>query len=262
MKVGILSAVPMCGKTTLAELLAGVFTISQRRTAAIFSTGDLEDLKLSVEIHDNDANPKTDIIRTMIEASPGDKMLLDYGARIGMENVFLYDVLGADMEEYDKADFLKKAVNAIPVDLTLVEFTGDLRGIVNQEVFKEMDCCFMLVPTNWKAIKSYTKALESMPVCPARYNNKIVSAMIDPRSIGDKKFASLLGIKVEELLRFPEVDLITKEALAAHLDAIGSKIVSGDPAYQTLRMPFYEMMTYMFDTDSYKVIRPIDKWYR
>lgn len=262
MKVGILSAVPMCGKTTLMELLAAVFTISQKRTAAIFSTGDLEDLKASVELHSNDDRPKSDIIRTMIEASAGDKLLLDYGTRVGMENVFLYDVLGADMEDEDKADFLKKAVNAIPVDLTLVEFTGDLTNVINQEVFKEMDCCFLLVPTNWKAIQCYTKTLEQMPVCPARYNNKIVSAIIDPRSVGDKKFAQLLGVKPEEMLRYPEMDLIPKESLAAHLDAIGQKIVIGDPAWQPLRMPFYEMMVYMFDTEFYKVIRSIDKWYR
>ncbi len=262
MKVGILSAVPMCGKTTLAELLAGVFSISQRRTAAIFSTGSLDDLKRSVEINEHDANPKTDIIRTMIESSPKEKLLLDYGARIGMENVFLYDVLGADMEELDKADFLKKAVNSIPVDLTIVEFTGNLLDTINQEVFKEMDCCLYLVPTSWKAITSYTRVLEAMPVCPARYNNKLVSAMIDPNSVGDKKFAGLLGVKTEELMRFPEVDLIVKESLAAHLDVLCSKIVVGDPAYQCLRMPLYEMMSYMFDTNTYKVIRPIDKWYR
>ena len=262
MKVGILSAVPTCGKTTLAELLAAVFTISQRRTAAIFSTGDLDDLKRSVELHNSDANPKTDIIRAMIEASPQDRMLLDYGIRIGMENVFLYDVLGVDMEEWDKADFLKKAVNSVPVDLTIVEFTGDLNNIVNQEVFKEMDCSFMLVPTTWKAISSYTKVLERMPVCPARYNNKLVAAVIDPKSIGDKKFAQLLGTKTEEVLRFPEGDLIPKEALAAHLDVVGSKIVLGDPNWQFLRTPMYEMMCYLFDTENYKVIRPMEKWYR
>ena len=262
MKVGILSAVPTCGKTTLMALLAAVFAISQRRTAALFSTGDLSDLKCSVELRDVDAKPKTDIIRTMIESSAGDKLLLDYGTRIGMENVFLYDVLGADMEDEDKADFLKKAVNAIPVDLTIVEFTGDLHNHVNQEVFKEMDCCFYLVPSTWKAINSYVNILEGMPVCPARYNNKVIAAMIDAKSISDKKFAQLCGTKIEEVIRFPEVDLIPKEALAAHLDAIAQKIVVGDPNYVVLRSPFFEMMTYAYDNQYYKIIRPIDKWYR
>lgn len=262
MKVGILSAVPTCGKTTLMELLAAVFTISQRRTAALFSTGDLSDLKDSVELQDIDAKPKTDIIRTMIEASAGDKLLLDYGTRIGMENVFLYDVLGVEMEEEDKAEFLKKAVNAIPVDLTIVEFTGDLMSVVNQEVFKEMDCCFYLVPTSWKAIHTYVETLEKMPVCPARYNNKVVAAMIDARSISDKKFAQLCGTKIEEIIRYPEIDLIPKEALAVHLDAIAQKIVVGDAQYVTLRTPFFEMMTYIYDSKDYKIIRPIEKWYR
>ena len=244
------------------ELLAATFTISQGKTAAIFSTGDLSDLINSVETSESDAKPQPDIVKTMIETSPNDKLILDYGTRVGMENVFLYDVLGANMDEEDKADFIKTAINAIPVDLTIVELTGDITSRLNQEVLKEVDCSLFLIPTCWKAVNTFADTINNLPVCPGRYNMKYISAIIDPRSIGDKKFVSMIGGKIEDVIRFPENDLIPKEALAAHLDAIAQKIVVGDPQYVDLRQSMYEMMSYIFDSLDYKVIRPIAKWYR
>ena len=262
MKVGILSAVPMCGKTTLMELLAAVFTISQGRTAALFSTGDLSDLVNSVETIDPDTKAKPDIVRTMIETSPGDKLLLDYGTKIGMENVYLYDVLGAEMEEEDKIDFLTKAIDSVPVDLTVVEFTGDLTSEINRRLFQEMDCSLFLVYPCWKAISNYRRIWGQMPVCPAFHNTKTVAAMIDPKSIGDKKMATMLGVKVQDVMKFQENDLIPKEALAVHLDACAQKIVNGDPQWVMFRMPFYEIMHFIFDPPTGgSVIRPIEKWY-
>ena len=260
MKVGILSVVPTSGKTTLMELLAGVFTISQRRTAALFSTGDLSDFTSSVETNEISTKPQADVVKAMIESSAGDRLLLDYGTRIGMENVFLYNILGAEMDDDDKIQFLTDAINAVPVDLTLVEITGDPFSYINQNVLKQLDCCFILVYPCWKAINEFREFIKKLPNCMAVDNYMAVAAMIDPRSIGDKKFASLLGIKLEDMLRYPELDVLPKEALAVHLDACCEKIVAGDPQYVQLRQPIYEMMSYIFDTNTYSIIRPIEKW--
>lgn len=261
MKVGILSVVPTCGKTTLTELLAGVFTITQGRTAAIFSTGDLSDFEKSVELSTQTGSTEPDIVRAFIETNSGDEMLLDYGARVGMENVYLYNVLGAEMEEYDRIDFLKKAIKAIPVDLTLVEFTGDLSSEINQSIIKELDCCLCLVYPSWKAIDMSRNIRKQLPQCTAVTNMIFVSAMIDPKNIGDKKMATLLGTKQENLLRFPRVDTLQKESLVGHLDTCCGKIVAGEGIYAQLRQPLQEVMQYIFDTQFYNVIRPIDKWY-
>ena len=262
MKVAILSAVPTCGKTTLMELLAGVFTISQRRTAAIFSTGDMTDLVRSVETHDSEMKQKPDIVRAMIENNPGDKLLLDYGSRIGMENVFMYDILSAEMDDEDKAEFMIKAINAVPVDLTLVEFDGSMDRWLNQKIFTHMNCSLFLVYPSWKSMLNYSVIMENLPNCPAKINYKMIASMIDSRSIGDKKFASMIGQKIESLIRFPEKDLLQKEALSAHLDACCQKIVDGDPQYVDLRIPMLEMMQYIYDQPNSKVIKEIDRWYK
>ena len=262
MKVAILSAVPMCGKTSFMELFAGVFTISQGRTAALFSTGDLSDLVASVEVNDAMAKAQPDIVKAMITTAPHEKSLLDYGTRIGMENVYLYDILGANMDEYDKIELLKKALDAIPVDLTLVELTGDLNSELNQEIIKCVDCSLYLVYPCWKAINNYDRILKALPRCPGTLNYKIVSAMIDPNSIGDKKFAKMLGLTIPDIIRYPEVDKVPKEAMVAHLDTVCQKIVNGDNDYVTFRQPFQEAMQYIFDSGNYKIIRDIEKWYK
>ena len=260
-KAGILSVEPMSGKTTLMELLAGVFTISQGRTAALFSTGDMTDFEMSVELNNKTAATEPDIVRATIETTPGDPMLLDYGARVGVENVYLYNVVGAEMEEYDKIDFLKKAIKAIPVDLTLVEITGDLTSEINQAIIKELDCSLLLVHPSWKSIENSKKILNILPKCSATANMMMVSSMIDPKNIGDKKMATLLGVKQENLLRYPKVDLLQKESLTGHLDVCCGKIVTGTPPYDTLRQPMQEIMQYLFDNINYSVIKPINKWF-
>lgn len=261
MKVGILSAVPTSGKTTLMELLAAVFTISQGRTAALFSTGGIDDFQNSVEIAESIAKPKPDIVKAMIESAPGEKLLLDYGARVGVENVFLYNILGIQMDANDKVDFLKRAINAIPVDLTLVELTGDLTSGVNQEIIQVLDCSFMLIHPCHKAINGWQEIRKLLPKCPGTINCAPVASIIDPKCISMKNMASRLGLKIENLYSFPENDLLQKMALVGALDQCAEKIVNGDAQYVSLRQPLLQMMQFIFDYNDVKIIRPIADWY-
>ena len=263
MKVAVLSAVPTSGKTAFMEVLGGVFSLSQGRDVAIFSTGELSEL---IDIVVDDSSEKDlsspDVVKAMVEANAGDKMLLDYGVQAGMEHVYIYDIMGVDMPEDEKEEFLEEAIKAVPVDLTLIEISGHPSSDLNKKILKECDCSILLVEPTVKAINSYVNFIGSMPVCPAQFNMAVVGSKINYSVLSDKQLASKMGLKQENVFKYPYNAIIPKLSLAGSLDSICEKIVIGDPTVVNLRMPLYEVMTFIFDQPNIKVIRSIDKWYR
>lgn len=263
MKVAVLSAVPTSGKTAFMEVLGGVFSLSQGRDVAIFSTGELSEL---IDIVVDDASEKDlsspDVVKAMVEANAGDKMLLDYGVQAGMEHVYIYDIMGIDMPIDDRVEFLLESIKAIPVDLTLIEISGDPQSDLNKLILNECDCSIMLIEPSMKAIKSYVSYITNIPACPAKYNMALVASRINYNIISDKQMASKMSIRFESMYKYPYNPIIPKLSLAGALDGICEKIVIGDPSVVQLRMPLYEIMTFLFDQPNIKVIRSIDQWYR
>lgn len=263
MKVAVLSAVPTSGKTAFMEVLGGVFSLSQGRDVAIFSTGELSEL---IDIVTDDSSEKDlsspDVVKAMVEANAGDKMLLDYGIQSGMEHVYIYDIMGVDMPIDERVEFLEEAIKAVPVDLTLIEIAGDPNSDLNKLILSQCDCSILLVEPSVKAITSYVRFVGTIPTCPAKYNMALVASKINYSIISDKQMASKMGIRFESMYKYPYNPIIPKLSLAGTLDGICEKIVVGDASVVQLRMPLYEIMTFLFDQPGIKVIRSIDKWYR
>ena len=260
-KVGIISPVANVGKTTLSEVLAGVYSISQNRAAAIFSTGLMDDLVSSVTEQDALGVMKPDVVEAMLGAMKGERDLLDYGRRVGMENVYMYDLHIPTLSEEAQSDLICTALNGIPVDLSIIEISGDPTSEVNQKTIKECDCLLMLVPATHKAIMQYPAVIEQLPKCVASKNVCTVAYNIDANIIATKKLATMLKKGIADLYTFPRNDCLPKLALLGGLDSACEKIVHADPQYVNLRQPLYEIMSYLFDTDRYKIIRPIEKWF-
>ena len=263
MKVAVLSAVPTSGKTAFMEVFGGVFSLSQGRDVTIFSTGPLSEL---IDIVTNDSSERDlsgpDIIKAMISSAAGDKILLDYGVQAGMEHVFIYDIMGVDMLASERMEFLTEAIKSIPADLTLIEIVGDPSSDLNRTVLQMCDCSIMLVEPTYKAITTYANYVKSMPPCSAKFNMALVASRINYNALSDKQMADKMGIKYQQLYKYPYNVIIPKLSMSGILDSICEKIIIGEPAVAHLRMPLYEIMTFIFDRPEVKVIRSIDKWYK
>lgn len=264
MKVAVLSAVATSGKTTLMTVLGGVFSRSQGRDVAVFSTGDARDNIEMVTVLDH--NEKLDnpyIFKSMVETASDDgKELLYYGAQAGDEHVYIYDIMGTAMDQSEKQELLLTAIDKVPADLKLIEICGNPASPLNSQVLKNCDCSIILCGTANKDLRKFVSMIETLPKCKAMVNRAICIASYNPVICSDKAFASKLKLKSQDIFKFPYNNQVQKLAFNGELDKVAYNVIIGDNEVVNLRRPCQDLMEYLFDSSNRKVIRSIDRWYR
>ncbi len=266
MKVAVLSVVPTCGKSTLIEVLGGVYSRSQGRECAVLSTGDISDLvDMVYNDNKNEALDNPHIVKAMLDnAGENATELLNYGVQAGDEHVYLYDIMNAAMSEQEKEAFLLTAMDKIPADLTLVEIQGDISSKLNQDVLRKCDCSIICCEHSLKCIKHFQNVIDALPkASKARINAAYTLVNHDERVVSTKKFAEKLRLpKGRGLFRLPFNPQVGKLSIDGELDKICYNIIVGDFETVNLRRPIQDLMEYLFNSETRRVIRSIDRWYK
>lgn len=264
MKVAVISAVPTCGKTMFIETLGGVYSRSQGRDVAVFTTGDAKDnIEQVTNFTANEALDNPYIFKAMVQnAGTSSKELLNYGVQAGDEHVYMYDILGSSMSKIEKEEFLIEAINTVPVDLTLIEICGDISSELNNKVLKECDCCITLTEQSPRGLRKLAELINRIQIPALKFNRAIVISKHDPVVASDKRMAEQLGISIQSLYKFPRSSVLAKLAYNGELDKAAYNIIVGDYELVNFRTPMLEIMRFLFDAPNRKIIRGVDKWYK
>ncbi len=264
MKAAVISTVPTCGKTLFCEILGGLYSRSQGRDVAIFTTGNARDNIdiVSSRIYDSRLD-SPQIFRAMVQNAGDDaRELLNYGVQGGEEHVYIYDIIGSSMALNEQEDFLVEAINTVPVDLTLIEIHGDVKEELNERVLSTCDCCLLLTEQSHRGFRALSEMVQGFKIPTLVYNRAIVISQCDPIVASDKKMAEEMKLSVQSLYKFPRSSQVAKLAYNGELDKAAYNIIAGDHELVQFRMPMLEIMQFMFDTPTRKIIRGIDKWYK
>lgn len=264
MKVAVLSAVPTCGKTTLIEILGGVYSRSQGREVVVFSTGDATDnVEMITCLNKNNSLDNPHIVKSMVDNAGEDaENLLNYGAQAGDEHVFIYDIMNAAMADDEREEFLMTAIDKIPADLTLIEICGSPDTSLNKQVLDKCDCSIILTEHSPKGCKKLAELIQTMPNGKAKINRALVLSRYDAGVCSDKKFAEKIGLKSQMIFKFPYNAQAPKLAFNGELDRICYSIIIGEYAVVNFRKPVQDLMEFLFNSETRKVIRGIDRWYK
>lgn len=261
MKVAVLSTAPGLGKTYLLATLAGVYARSQRKSAAILSTGNIMD---NIDIIDSggvkDASEELYVFKSILDNTiDRNEELLNFGVRQGLENVYIYDTMHAKIDWEEMKEFFIDSMKKIPVDLTLVEVTADCPSDLKDLIMSNCDCFLMLTDLSQKGLKALKEFTETAP--PAvTFRTGFVISKYDTRVTTEKKISTFTTLDVKRMMYFPYNVAIARLALNGILDQAAYNLVSGDPELIPIRMRILELMQFIFDTDKRKIIRGVDKW--
>ncbi len=263
MKVAVMSLGQTLGKTALMCLLGGLYSRSQAKNVAILTTGDANDNINIVDVHvraDDLANPY--VFKSLIEASAYDNdSLFDYGIRQGDENVFIYNVFGNTMHDEDKYELLYECIDKLPADLTLIEITLPALDDQAKKIMDAADCTLVLFDASEKGIRELeafrkkcpTNLLSSCGFVAAKHNGTVIA---------EKALSKRTGLNVTDILIYPFNLAVQKMMFQGMLDKAAYDIIVCNPELMPLRMRLYEIMCFLFDSPSRKVIRSIDRWYK
>ena len=263
MKVAVISLGSTLGKTCFCETLGSVYSRTQGRTCAIFSTGDAIDNIEIVNIpvkDDNLVNPY--VAKTQIESSDkGNEATFNYGLQAGDERVYIFNIMGCAMDLSEKEEFLVAGINKVPASLTLVEIRGDIDSETNRLILKECDTCLCLVDTSLKTFRTLPDFIKKLPY-KLQNNVGYVISRYDEKIISDKELSKKSGIEMKRMLKFPYSPIVARLAHNGTLDKISYEIVVGNAEVTQFRVKMQEIMEYIFNAPNRKIVREISKWYK
>lgn len=261
MKVALVSMEPKCGKTSFAQIFAGIFSRSQMgRYAAILTTGDVQAYldNISTKV-DKLINPYA--LDGILNSNPEDPNdILAYGIRQGQENVYIFNTnFGTREKESEK--LLLRLLNTINVDLTLLEIQGDPREEKNKNLISKCDVTIYLCTTDRQSFKDFRTYYDSLTNVE-RSRTCVLVSKHDESILSDRSVEGYVGLKRSYILNFPYSPLVAKYSIQQNIDSIPYLIYSQDVNWIKFRSKMLECMELVFDDDKNRVIRGLDKWHR
>lgn len=261
MRVAVISTKQIpCGKTSLIYTLAGVYSRSQSKVVSVYTLGDDTINSKVVTTNDSGTGSRSaSIFKAMINTKTIEtKDFKDYGNRVGREEVYLYDFFNSTLDERDKQELFLSCLLRDTSNLQLIEVDNPKEEF-SQRVISECDIVLLLFDTSLRSLTALKEYEQEFPKAMVNKTGYICSKY-SPNVISEKKMATIAGLKLRNMLQFPYNSLIAKESLEGTLDTICKYIVEGHYELVNLRPKLQEIMQYIFDMPSNKVIKDIKNW--
>lgn len=263
MIVGIESNIARTGKTTVMLELAYLFSRSQKKRVAIFSTGSLShvvDPLLLIQEKDDAAT--TGVFKALLESrSISGAKLFDYAIRGGRDEVYIFNLFSNNKDAQKTMEFLCSTAKSVGADLTLIEISKDLKWPGNKEV---IDVCNVLLNVFTPDVSSIAEMKRHMAALNARDLKRtvLVCNMYDPRIMSEKKLSSFTGKGQNDVLAMSYNPSFIKYAMEGDMSGFTDKCVSGHEDFLKLRSDVEKLMQVLYDTPKRKMIIPVKDWDR
>lgn len=264
MKVGIISnQTSQVGKSVLALMLGATFAGTQFKRTAIMGTGSLESLIDQVDVGSSSSRLNSiNVFSAMLgTASLKSEEMLDYALHVGSEELYVFDIMSARIDDFTKEDLLIKTINRCPLDLTIIEFVGELNSPVNKRIMKVCDCFLYVYNPNIKSIKTMREWREKVDRS-ILVRTKFVCQMYNGDVVSEKRLSSDSNIGLHDLIVIPELNAIKAHTYAGTFNKPLKGIREGMPEVVSLRPKMLELMQTIFDSSDVKYIKGIGKWPR
>lgn len=263
MRIGVISNTARTGKTTVMTSLAYIYSRSQKRKVAIFSTGALKhvvDPLLLLQEKDDAAT--TGVFKAMLESrSISGEKLFDYAIRGGRDQVFIFDLFTGNKDAQKSMDFLVSTSKSVDADMVLIEVAKDIKWPGNKEVIDACDVILNVFSLDIQSISEMRMYMKSLN--PKELKKTIlVCNNYDPRIMSEKKLSSFTAKGQNEVLVLDYNPSFVKFAMDGDLSGFVDKCVNGHEDFIKMRSQLEKIMQVLYDTPKRKRIIPVKDWER
>lgn len=262
MKVAILSNQPgQVGKSVLSILFSTLFSITQGKTAVLFSTEDMQGLYNMVNVSAVASQIKSmSVYKALLETNAlmGNE-IIDYSDRIGSTDVFAFNIFSAAMERSDLESIFIDTLNKCDVELSLVEIKGDVNSPFNKRILYMCDAIMYVFNPNRssiEAMKEYKEKIDKRLLLKTGF----VCQQYDANVLSEKRLAKDADINLRNLTVVPRCASIAKFAYDGNLEQLAEAIKVGLPEVTILRPKLLEIMQSIFDDGRIKYIKGVEHW--
>ena len=263
MKVAVISkdGTASVGKKSFIISLASTFSKTQRKRVTVMATDSMKSMLDMVEQKTKPTGAMSmTVYKALLEnAALDDNEIQDYGIRIGVEEVFAFDIFGSTMSRGDLEKLFITTLSKIKTDLTLINVIGDHESMFNKRVLDECDVVLYAFNASKEAFSDVLDYLKGLS-----YEQQIKTGCIclryDDRVISEKKMSSMIQKNARNLMVFPYNVVIAKLGIDGELNRIAELVMRGEPETIKLRSRLLEVMSYLFDSSGRKYIKEVSQW--
>lgn len=263
MRIGVMSNMARTGKTTVMLQLAYLYSRSQKKKVAIFSTGSLEHVTNPLlMLQEKDDAATTGVFKAMLESrSISGEKLFDYAIRGGRDEVYIFSLFSNSKDAQKSMEFLVSTSKSVSADMTLIEISKDIKWPGNKEVLEACDVILDVFTPDISSIADMRQHMKSLGTRDLK-RTVLVCNMYDPRIMSEKKLSSFTGKGQNEVIPISYNPSFVKYAMDGDMSGFVNKCVDGHEDFLKLRSDVEKLMQVLYDTPKRKRIIPVKDWER
>lgn len=249
------------GMSSFISLLGSFYAKTQHRKVAILTTGDIHDIMQLNDVKESKELVKSINVYRAIATSNviTDDELFDYGYRLGKEEVFAFENPGGELTIDKQVDSFKEILRRIHAGMTLVEIKGDLNSPINASILAIADVRLYVFNHSRQGM-ALAKHYRETSSKEAVQRTGFVCLKYDRNVCSEKTIAATLGESIKRVMIVPYNSLIAKKCLDGTLNTMATLIATGNAEAINLRPKLLEVLQYIYDTQTRKVIKGVGEW--
>lgn len=263
MRVAVVSAKnQQVGKTALSLMLTNAYPNAVGRESVYVTNGSLNEI-LQLETFSKNSVSIENSINVLTALSSTDNLtkedILDYAYRPTNTNAMLFDIYSKTVGEDEAHDNFMSVVEKLGSRFIVMDLNG---GVNDSSVKRLMDECdvilyvFRPIKEDCDAAKEYIESLDP----DEKLKVKLLCNMWDSTGIKKKTVQEYMKIRGNSMLWFPYHPNIQRTMFEGRLCILNRLMIEGRDQCLALRQPIKDILSFLCDTTSLKVVQDITKW--
>lgn len=185
--------------------------------------------------------------------------ILDYAYRPKNTKAMLFDIYSSTVTEEEARSNFMSVISKLGSRFVVMDLNGDPRSTAVKNLIDQCDVVLYLfrpIKKECDLAKEYIDSLSD----EGKLKVKLVCNMWDEYGVRKSSIQEYMGIKSNNILWFPYHVNIQRTMFEGRLCILNRLMIEGRDQCISLRQPIKDILSYVCDTSSIKVVRDVNKW--
>lgn len=243
-------------------MLSNAYPNATKKESVYVTNGSLNEILNMQQFSDNIVSVEKSIgVLTALSStqSISNEDILDYAYRPTNTNSMLFDIYSQNIGHEEANHNFMSVVKQLGSRFIIMDLNGDPKSPAVKELIDKCDVVlYMFKPTKRDA-ENAASYLESLSE-DDKLKTKLVCGLWDDMGVKKKGIQEITKIRANSILWFPYHVNIQRTMFEGRLCVLNRLMIEGRDQCVSLRQPLKDILSFICDTKSVKVIREVNKW--
>lgn len=188
-----------------------------------------------------------------------DEDILDYSYRPSNTNAFVFDIYNPTINHEEAHNKFMSVVKQLGSRLIVMDLNGDPESEVVSNLMDECDVILYIFRPIIQEVEEAKRYYDSLDD-DEKLRVKFVCNMWDVLGVKKKSVQDIIKIRTNNILWFPYHTNIQRTMFEGRLCVLNRLMIEGRDGCVSLRQPIKDILSFVCDTPSMKIIKEVNKW--